>query len=243
LIRDEARVGILTEKYPGLLAHWGDVSSPSSNREWIERTLSTFGRIDCLINNASVQGEPGRLHELAPEEIDRILHTNLRAPLHLSQLVLPEFVRQQSGVIINISGGGATQGRPRFIPYALSKCALVRLTESLALEYPELRFYAVSPGTLKTAMTKVIFEGGVERSGKAEFEGAKACLEKGGEDPARAADLILYLCHERPENVNGKLVSAIHDPYRTGPQFPQSAEWWTLRRVDNVLRLRLKELE
>jgi NAD(P)-dependent dehydrogenase (short-subunit alcohol dehydrogenase family) len=141
-------------------------------------------------------------------------------------------------VIINLSGGGATAARPRFLPYAVSKCALVRATETLSQEYPELYFFAVAPGTLKTQMTESILKMGENIAGT-EFASLQKKILAGGDGTEKAAELIQWLCCERPSHLNGKLISAIWDNYKDIDPKDVSPDQWTLRRVDAVLTNKL----
>jgi 3-oxoacyl-[acyl-carrier protein] reductase len=233
LVRRAEAIPVLEQRFPGAALTLGDVVSAGDCQRWVERTRTHFGSIDVLINNAGIPGPGGMLHEISMEDFDATLQTNLVAPARLSQLVLPDFLAQGHGVILNLSGGGATAPRPRFSAYAASKCALVRLTETLALEYPALFFYALSPGALRTPMMQAMVEMGPEKIGK-EYYDAKRRMEEGGEDPKRAAELALWLVKHHPPELNGKLISAIYDDYRR--EQPKAATWWTLRRVDEVCR-------
>jgi NAD(P)-dependent dehydrogenase (short-subunit alcohol dehydrogenase family) len=239
LVRDQKRLAEV-EAWGPVLCEVGDVTSHLTLSTWFQRTLARWERVDCVINNAATQGEVGRLHEVAFDDFEKVIKTNFLAPAFLSQLAVRHYLERGSGTIINVSGGGATHARPRFISYATSKCALVRMTETLAVEYPELSFYAVSPGGLKTAMTQWVVDMGPERAG-AEFEEAKRRIAEGGEDPNRAADLVLWLTENRPRALNGKLISAIWDDYRQLSEKDLMDGWWTLRRIDEQCRKRMQD--
>ncbi|MHB2018801.1 MAG: SDR family NAD(P)-dependent oxidoreductase [Candidatus Xenobia bacterium] len=116
----------------------------------VEAAVQRFGRIDVLINNASTIG-PSPMPLLAdyPWELLRdVLHTNVLAPLHLSQLAL----RAGCRVIINVSSDAARQAYPGWGGYGLSKAALDHLSATLAAERPDVRVYSVDPGDMNTQM-------------------------------------------------------------------------------------------
>jgi len=96
--------------------------------------MREFDGIDILVNNAAVQGPIGPLETNDWREWRAAFEVNLFAPMRLTQLLIPAMRRRGSGKIVNISGGGATSARPDFSSYGASKCALVRLTETLAEE-------------------------------------------------------------------------------------------------------------
>ena len=218
----------------------GDVNSKSACVKWITSAMKKFGAIDGLINNAAIAGPGGRLHEIDFAELEDTIQTNLVSPIFLCQQILKIFLKQGRGLVINLSGGGATQGRPFFSPYAISKCALVRMTETLALEYPQLRFYSIAPGRLVTPMTKSILKINPAKIG-AEYPEMKQRYEEGGDSPLKAAELALWLFENQPEHLNGRLISAIWDNYRDTPSYPSQVGWWTLRRIDDQCRKTLSE--
>lgn len=238
LVRRESAAPSLQRRFPRLHTHIGDVTSQPDCDAWVAGSLERWGRIDCVINNAAIPGPGGRLDEVAWGDFEQTLRTNYLAPAYLCHRILPQFLVQGSGVIINLSGGGATQGRPYFTAYATSKCALVRLTESLALEYAQFRFYAIAPGALVTPMIESILKLDPDRIG-GEYAEFTRRVEEGGDDPNRAAHLCLWLAETKPAHLNGRLIAAVWDDYKEAPTFPDKIGWWTLRRVDDECRKRL----
>ncbi|MCX6103421.1 MAG: SDR family NAD(P)-dependent oxidoreductase [Proteobacteria bacterium] len=239
LVKNKTAVNDLKKKYPEALFISGNVQSQGDCIFWIKETLKRFGKIDHLINNAAIIGPCGKLHELNFKELEETIQINFTAPLFLIQQILPHFLKQNSGVVINLSGGGATAPRPHFGAYGATKCALVRFTESLALEYPQFLFYSVAPGALKTPMMEGISKLSVAKIGKEQEEAANR-IQHGGDDPNKAAELIRWLCETKPISLNGKLISAKWDDYRNPPQHVETIPFWTLRRVDSTLLKNLK---
>jgi NAD(P)-dependent dehydrogenase (short-subunit alcohol dehydrogenase family) len=236
--RPEARDD-LRRRFPGAYLHTGDLTDAAARDAWVETTLERYGAIDCVIHNAAAMGPGGRLHELDYAEIAATVEANLLAPIALSQRLLPLFERQGKGISLFLSGGGATGPRPYFSPYAVTKCAIVRLTENLAAEYPSLRFYAISPGALHTPMMEALARMDPQKIGAEQRQAAERC-QSGGEDPRKAADLALWLYQEHPARLNGSVISAIWDNYRGAPEYPAKVGWWKLRRVDEVCQKNLQ---
>ncbi len=208
----------------------------------MNQTLDRLGKIDHLINNAAITGPCGKLEKLDFQEFEETIQINFLAPVFLIKIILPLFLKQNSGTVINLSGGGATAPRPHFGAYGASKCALVRFTESLALEYPKLHFYSVAPGAMKTPMMEGISKISTDKIGK-EQEEALHRMKHGGDDPRKAAKLIHWLCETEPKELNGKLISAKWDNYLNPPVNHPALPFWTLRRVDEALVKNLKEIE
>ncbi|MBM4317947.1 MAG: SDR family oxidoreductase [Deltaproteobacteria bacterium] len=240
LVRNPEALPQLMAKYPNGLFIVGDIKRKADCKNWVEKTLQKWGSIDHLINNAAITGPCGKLKDLSFEEIEETLQINFLSPLYLIQQLIPIFLKQQSGTVINLSGGGATAPRPHFGAYGASKCALVRFTESLALEYPGLNFFSVAPGALKTPMMEGISKTPAEKIGKEQQEAIHR-MKYGGDDPLKAAELIEWLCKNKPKELSGKLISAKWDHYKLPLRESSKVPYWTLRRVDEALIKILKE--
>lgn len=111
----------------------------------IQETVSRFGKLDVLINNASTYyaTEIGEITE--PDWTD-LVGSNLKAPLFLSQAAAPELKKQQ-GCIVNITDMHVERPKKGYVVYSVAKAGLMTLTKSLAHELaPEVRVNAVAPG-------------------------------------------------------------------------------------------------
>ncbi|HJS92752.1 MAG TPA: SDR family oxidoreductase [Solirubrobacteraceae bacterium] len=134
----------------------GDVTD-----EWHRGALveAAGERIDLLVNNAGILG-PSPQPSLASyplDELARVYAANVLAPLALTQLVLP---RMRGGAaVINITSDAAVEAYEGWGGYGSAKAALEQLTAVLAVEHPELRFYAVDPGDMRTRMHQQAFPG------------------------------------------------------------------------------------
>jgi NAD(P)-dependent dehydrogenase (short-subunit alcohol dehydrogenase family) len=144
------------ETTPNVLAIPGDVADPEHRLALVE----TAGpEIDLLVNNASVLG-PSPLPPLAEyplDELRRVYELNVTAPLALIQLALPRLV--DGGRILNVTSDASVEAYEGWGGYGSSKAALDQLTNVLAAEHPELRFYAVDPGDMRTQMHQDAFPG------------------------------------------------------------------------------------
>ena len=116
------------------------------------RVDSTFGRVDMLVNNAGIGGFSGQLHNLPPEEWDRILNTNLRGVYYTIRCFAPLMIRANSGHIINISSLAGKNPLPNGAAYAASKWGLNGLTYSVAEELRKhnVRVSVICPGSVHT---------------------------------------------------------------------------------------------
>jgi NAD(P)-dependent dehydrogenase (short-subunit alcohol dehydrogenase family) len=106
------------------------------------------GRIDVLVNNASVFPAMSFL-DMTREQWDHLFAVNLRGPAWFCRAAGRGMVARGSGVIVNVADAMADQPTPRFVPYGSTKGALLSLTRGLAQELaPAVRVNAVGPGTV-----------------------------------------------------------------------------------------------
>jgi NAD(P)-dependent dehydrogenase (short-subunit alcohol dehydrogenase family) len=137
------------------LAVSGDIAKLSDVKKAIEATVSQFKRIDVLVNNAGIAAEAALVHETTDEMWQEIIDINLTGSFLLCREVLPVFIRQRSGVIVNVSSISALVGMPYMSAYSISKSGVIALTRSIAAEYARLgiRCNCICPGTVETPMT------------------------------------------------------------------------------------------
>jgi len=129
------------------LAVQTEIRSAESVQSLVDATIEKFGRIDILINNASIWLKAPFL-DITEEEWDLALDVNLKGPFLTSQKAAPHMM-ENGGVIINISDLSAFQVWPEYAHHAASKAGLVSLTKTLAFELaPKIRVNAIAPGTV-----------------------------------------------------------------------------------------------
>jgi glucose 1-dehydrogenase len=144
-------------KAQGWVACVTDVREKQDIDALIDTAIQTHGRIDILVNNAGVTCA-GDILDLAVEDFDRVMSTNLRSAFIASQAAARHMVKRESGVIINMSSVNAILAIPNQIPYAVSKGALNQLTKvlSLALAPHNIRVNGIGPGTILTDLARSI---------------------------------------------------------------------------------------
>ncbi len=135
----------------------GDVTDAGHRRAM----LAVAGpRIDALVNNASALGPSPlrRVADTSPQDLERVLATNVVAPTALVTESLPA-LRAAGGVILNISSDAAVEAYETWGAYGASKAALDHLSRTLAAEEPDVRVHAVDPGDMRTEMHQAAFPG------------------------------------------------------------------------------------
>ena len=213
-----------------------DLSDPDAPALIFDALQSFTGRIDVLVNNAAIIGPIGPLDGNDWPGWKSAIDVNLLAPAALCRLVIPRMKSQGGGAIVNLSGGGATSPRPFFSAYAAAKAGLVRLTENIAAEVGRygVRANAIAPGAMNTEMHNAVLRAGPALAGETEYRKALEQAERGGVPYATAAELAVFLASDAAAGINGKLISAVWDPWKNlGKHAAELAksDVYTLRRI------------
>lgn len=212
-----------------------DLAAADAPARIFEALNGFTGRLDALINNAAIVGPIGPLEENDWGFWQFTIQVNLLAPAALCRLAIPIMKAQGAGAIVNLSGGGATSPRPRFSAYAAAKAGLVRLTETIAAEAGcfGIRANAIAPGAMNTEMLDAVLRAGPAAAG-AEYGKAVEQQQRGGASPATAAELAVFLASERAVEINGRLLSAVWDPWEKIAAYAEQlgpSDIYTLRRI------------
>jgi NAD(P)-dependent dehydrogenase (short-subunit alcohol dehydrogenase family) len=195
-----------------------------------------FGRIHVLVNNAGVYGPMGPIDSVAWDDWIRAIEINLFGSVLMCRALLPHFKQHQYGKIVQLSGGGATNPLPGISAYAVSKAAVVRFVETLALEVRSfgIDVNAVAPGALNTRLLDQVLDAGPARVGDDFHRRARQQKEAGGTPLETGAKLSVYLASAASDGVSGKLISAVWDPWATLHDHARDladTDVYTLRRI------------
>ena len=231
-----SELNLLASHNQKILAVKADISDKTEVYDFVQTTLRAFGKIDILVNNAGIYGPKGIINEVDWDEWIRTIEINIFGSVLMVRAVLPGFIEQKHGKIIQLSGGGATNPLPRISAYAVSKAAIVRFIETLAEEVREYRIdvNALAPGALNTRMLDEILAVGPEKVGNAFYQRALKQKENGGAPISRGAELAVFLASSMSDGITGKLISAVWDPWESLPEHVEelnSSDIYTLRRI------------
>ena len=151
LVRDSGSDGV---------ASVGDVRRREDLERMVGAAVSTFGGLDAMIANAAV-GHYEDLEEMAEEDIDRILDTDLKGAIVSAQVAIPSLRARGGGSIVFVSSVQAYATLRGCVVYGAAKAGLVAAARALAVELGEhgIRVNAIAPGTIDTPMLRRDLEG------------------------------------------------------------------------------------
>jgi len=213
-----------------------DLGAAEAPARIFEALLPFSPTLDVVVNNAAIVGPMGPLEENDWSQWEAAIRVNLLAPIALCRLALARMKAQGRGVILNLSGGGATSPRPFFSAYATAKAGLVRFTETLAAEAGPhgIRAHAIAPGAMNTEMHQQVLRAGPALAGETEYRRAVEQAQRGGVPPSTAAELAVFLASDAAAAINGRLISAVWDSWKNLAAHAAelaASDVYTLRRI------------
>jgi len=182
----------------------GDVRDDNGISKAVAETVTRFGRIDILFNNAGICFY-GKSHELTEEAWDAMLDINLKGAWLVGRRIIPVMIQQGSGVIINNASIASFRGMNRLSHYAASKWGLTGLTKSWAIELAPygIRVVSIHPTGVNTPMN----DGLAAMEGKTPTEIAEASagnlLPVPWIESEDVANAVLYLASDKARFVTG----------------------------------------
>lgn len=178
------------------LAVIGDMSDARDVERFVALAESRFGKIDVLINNASILGPSPMpyLLDYPEEDFAEVLRVNTIGPFLVTRRVIAGMLQRRSGSIINVTSEAGHVGYAGWGAYGISKFALEGLTETWADEVMDtgVRVNMVDPGEMDTEMHALAVP-------DCEYELA---------DPSDVVDIFLYLASDQSKAVHGQRLSA-----------------------------------
>jgi NAD(P)-dependent dehydrogenase (short-subunit alcohol dehydrogenase family) len=183
-----------------------DVSRSAEVQAYVKATTDAFGRIDCFVNSAGIEGKIAPTAEYDEEMWDQIIAVNLKGTFLGLRHVLPVMIAQGSGAIVNLSSSAGVIGTPRMPAYTASKHGVIGLTKTAAGEVGRkgIRINAVCPGPTDTRMIKSI-ETMINPADPDAVRGSyQAAIPTGRyATPEEIANVILFLCSDLASSVTG----------------------------------------
>ncbi|MDZ5648581.1 SDR family oxidoreductase [Nitrospirillum sp. BR 11828] len=135
----------------------GDVGDENFCRAAVDKVVSTFGKLDILVNNAAEQHTTSGLGDLTAQQLERTFRTNVFGYFFMSKMALQHMTR--GGAIVNTTSVTAYKGSPHLLDYSATRGAVLALTRSLSQLLVEagIRVNAVAPGPIWTPLIPASF--------------------------------------------------------------------------------------
>lgn len=193
-----ARSEIRLDPDPHALTVQCDVSDYASVEALVNTTLKHFGKVAGLINNAGVIDPISPMFESDPAAWKTNISINLLGAYYATRAVLPYFVKQGQGTIINLSSGAAFRPLEAWSAYCVSKAGLAMLTQTTALETSAkgVSVYGFAPGLVDTEMQSSIRSAGYNEVSRLPREKLSP--------PQDSAKALAWLCAHHPADLSGK---------------------------------------
>ena len=178
-----------------------DVTDPAQVDNMVSRTISEFGQVDIMVNNAGGAMFIKPAEELLPEEWNAAIALNLNSVFLCSVAVSKNMIERKFGKIINISSVAGMRLSPNFVHYGAAKAAVINLTKGLAVSWGphNINVNCIAPGLTATE--------GVANwlPPKTKKDGSPVPLLQYPPDPEHVAQLALFLASSESERISGEL--------------------------------------
>ena len=189
------------EQVLGNNAHFihADITNENEVKTLFETVLSTFGRLDALVNNAGIIKD-NVIWNMPTEDFDAVINVNLKGTWLMCKYAAEKFKIQKSGRIVNIASR-AWLGNPGQSNYSASKSGVVGLTRVLALELGRygVLVNAIAPGLIDTPLTQKLTEDVKEKL-------IQAQPTKTMGKPKDVAHAVAFLCDEQTQFITGQTI-------------------------------------
>lgn len=177
-----------------------DVSVPEQVHNLVETAVARFGRLDCAVNNAGIEGTPFvPVTDYSVEVWDQVMDINLKGVFLSMKYEVPHLLKQNGSAIVNVSSVAGLIGGPAGSAYYASKHGVIGVTRAVAMEYAKqgLRVNAVCPAVIPTPMSERLFRGKEEMINSIHPMGRAGTLEE-------VAASILFLCSPAASFITGQ---------------------------------------
>ncbi|NOU70977.1 glucose 1-dehydrogenase [Paenibacillus sp. LMG 31458] len=197
LIKEQGGEGIFVQ---------ADVSKSEDVQRYMNQTLETYGKIDCLFNNAGIIQKFSLLQDIDEEHFDRIMNVNLKGVFLGMKYALKVMEKQGYGNIINTASTAGVRAEHSIAAYSASKHGVVGLTKGAALEYVKkgIRVNAICPGGVATGLTASVPQQ-LQESGYVPEEFPNMRMGRFAE-PEELAEVVSFLASDASSYMTGSII-------------------------------------
>jgi len=202
----QATADILTQRGASAAFVQADVTQSGSVREYVRKTVETYGRIDCFFNNAGIEGVVTPIQDYDEAVFDKVIAVNLKGVFLGMRHVLPVMIGQGSGTVVNTASVAGLFGGPGMPAYVASKHGVLGLTKVASSDVAGLgvRVNAVCPGPVETRMMRSLEAQRNPGDPEAVHKAYSATMPSGRYTlPEEVAGVVMYLCSDLSGNVTG----------------------------------------
>ncbi len=198
LARSKEKLDALAADHPEkLLPYVCDVRDAARVKEVVQEIVAKVGTVDALVNNAGLL-KFSATHDVSDADLLAQVETILLGTIYMTRALLPTFIAQQRGLVVNLGSVSGQKASPKMAAYGAAKAGVENFTKSIALEYADknIRAITICPGTIETGlMDKMMFA----------MIGKKVPMKRIGQ-PKEIAGLVEFLLSEDAAYMTGSSV-------------------------------------
>jgi len=197
----------------------GNITDDGFCDRLVEKTVSRFGRLDVLINNAGVL-HAGDVTDTTDEVLDETIGINVTALFRMSRAAVRQMRKQGSGNIVNIASEWGLNGEAGYVAYCASKGAVVQITRCMGLDHAaeNIRVNSVCPGEVHTVMVDEM----LKESGSTPAQLAAGIPMRRLAKPTEIANCVMFLASDLASYVTGTSLSVDGGNDATAGAYPPS---------------------
>jgi NAD(P)-dependent dehydrogenase (short-subunit alcohol dehydrogenase family) len=204
--RNKEAVAKFEEEFQGrsILAFNTDITHYEEMDGVASKVIESWGKVDILVNNAGIVNPLAPSEKMKKDDFDKTIDINLKGTFYATQIFGKRMIEQKAGRIINIASQVALFGEKGFLPYALSKGALMIMTRELAYEWSKhgVTICCVAPGFIKGGMN----EGLIRKEIFVNHLSSKTPIGRMG-TVDELVSLILFLASPEAQYINGETIT------------------------------------
>jgi len=183
-----------------------DITDEAQVIQTMDQIVSTYGKVDILVNSAGALNDPVHFHELPDAQIMNLLKVNMLGVFKMTKAALIKMLDSKNGCIINIGSISSERAIPKvhLAVYSATKAAINMFTKSIAVEYARknIRCNCINPGIINSGMIKPYLE---DPEARKVLEN-KQPLNRIGE-PVDVANAAVYLASDEANWITGTILN------------------------------------